>query len=127
MAFTYDEEKQLEDLEPVLNSMGFAVVDLKMKSIHGTQQVHLVIYKNTGVSIEDCSDIYKTIFPSPGKFCYLCWFYKPSLRRYLLLFIPTGSQCFYDPGTGFPGVDHFVHRVIGRKGFAHGHDAEMFL
>ncbi len=43
------------------------------------------------------------------------------------MFIYAGSQRLYDPGAGFAGVNNFVNRVVSRKGFAHGHDAEMFL
>ena len=63
VAFTFDEQRQVEDLEPVLDAMGFTLVDLKMKSMHGTLQIHLVVHKGEGISLDDCADIYKTLYP----------------------------------------------------------------
>lgn len=63
MSFSPDEQKAFDDISPIVNSLGFSVVDLKMKTINGTLQIHLVVYADRGVSIEDCSNISKTIYP----------------------------------------------------------------
>lgn len=61
--FTYDEKQVIPNVEPVLEGMGFSLVELKMKTIKGRTQVHLVVYRREGVTIENCSEIHKTILP----------------------------------------------------------------
>lgn len=63
VAFSYDEQNIVDDIEPIFESLGFKLVDLKMKTIKGTAQIHLVVFKDDGVSIEDCSEMYKILFP----------------------------------------------------------------
>ncbi len=58
-----DEKQILETIEPVIATLGFTVVDVKVRSIKGTIQVRLVVYREEGVTLGDCSEIYKTIYP----------------------------------------------------------------
>ncbi len=63
MRFTNEEQQVIEEIEPVIEGLGFITVDLKMKTIKGTLQVHLVVYSKNGVTIENCSEIHRTILP----------------------------------------------------------------
>ena len=68
----------------------------------------------------------KFIFIDSG-FLQLCRFYKASLFRHFFTFVDTGPQRLDDPGTGFPGIDDFMDRVVGGEHLSHRHDAEVFL
>lgn len=48
---------------PILEKMGYSVVELRSHRVRDTLHVNLVIYSAKGVSIEDCSEVYRTIFP----------------------------------------------------------------
>ena len=63
LSFTNDEQQILQSIEPVIESLGNTVVDLKVKTVKKTVHVHLVVYNKQGVTVEDCSEIYKTIYP----------------------------------------------------------------
>ncbi len=63
MNSVWDEKQILETIEPVIAALGCTVVDVKVKSIKGTIQVRLVVYREEGVTVGDCSEIYKTIYP----------------------------------------------------------------
>jgi ribosome maturation factor RimP len=50
-------------VEPVLSGMGFRIVELKAVQTKRTFQVHLVIYRNGGVTLNDCTLVTKTVLP----------------------------------------------------------------
>lgn len=52
-----------DDVEPVISGLGFSIVELKSRIVRNNFQVHLVIYHPEGVGVEDCSLVYKTLFP----------------------------------------------------------------
>lgn len=52
-----------DDIEPVVSGLGFSIVELKSRKVRKNFQIHLVIYHPEGVGIEDCSLVYKTLFP----------------------------------------------------------------
>ena len=56
-------DELLPELEPVITGMGISIVELKSRRVKSRLQVHLIIYKPDGISVEDCSKVYKTIFP----------------------------------------------------------------
>ena len=56
-------DELLPELEPVITGMGISIVELKSRRVKSSLQVHLIIYKPDGISVEDCSEVYKTIFP----------------------------------------------------------------
>lgn len=48
---------------PILEKLGYTVVELRSHRVRDTLHVNLVIYNPRGVSVEDCSEVYRTIFP----------------------------------------------------------------
>lgn len=63
MSFTHEEQFILSEIEPLLEALGYTVVDLKAKGIKGRLQVHLTVHKPDGITVDDCSEIYKTVYP----------------------------------------------------------------
>jgi ribosome maturation factor RimP len=48
---------------PVVEKMGYSVVELHSHRVRETLHVNLVVYTESGVGIDDCSEIYRTLFP----------------------------------------------------------------
>ena len=72
-------------------------------------------------------EIYSTRLLQHFMLPVLGWFDKSPFFRNFFMLVYAGSERLYDSGAGFSGVNNFVNRVVSRKGFAHGHDAEMLL
>ncbi|MBN1648998.1 MAG: hypothetical protein JW874_13265 [Spirochaetales bacterium] len=56
----------LESLEPVINGMGYQLVDLTHVRQHGTLQVQCIIYSENGITLDDCSAVHRAILPRIG-------------------------------------------------------------
>ncbi len=63
MRLNTEKDPLFSGLKPVINRMGFEIVELISKSIQGRLHLYLVVYKEEGVNLEDCSVIYKTVLP----------------------------------------------------------------
>ncbi|HUX11872.1 MAG TPA: ribosome assembly cofactor RimP [Spirochaetia bacterium] len=57
------EEGLLEALEPVVQGLGYLIVDLQYSRVRGTFHVNLVIHRPEGVSVQGCVDVSRTIHP----------------------------------------------------------------
>jgi ribosome maturation factor RimP len=56
--------KEVEaDIGPIIENMGFKLVELKLSFSHRKVYMRIVIYKNAGVSIGDCTNVSKVIMP----------------------------------------------------------------
>ncbi len=51
------------EIEPVLNGMGFSLVELAIGRIKGVTRVSVVVYRPEGVGIDECAEISRLIFP----------------------------------------------------------------
>jgi ribosome maturation factor RimP len=51
------------EIEPLLNGMGFHIVELVIGRLKGATRVGLVVYRASGVGIEECAEISRLIFP----------------------------------------------------------------
>lgn len=61
---TREEDRICEAIEPLLKGLGYCIVELKVKQIRdGDLRVHLVIQNPSGVSVDDCSEVYKATMP----------------------------------------------------------------
>lgn len=58
-----------EQLTPVVDGLGYAVVELKAQEITGAVQVSLVIYTPKGVGIDDCALVHETVLPRAQVIC----------------------------------------------------------
>lgn len=63
MGSSIEEQIIYKELLPVIEGLGFSVVELKAKGVKGVMQVHLVIYRPEGVSVEDCTLVHSTVRP----------------------------------------------------------------
>ena len=59
---TLDELEKNEVL-PLLEKMGYSLVELSQSSRKGTLTLHIVVYKQDGVSIDDCTKIHRALTP----------------------------------------------------------------
>lgn len=48
---------------PIVEALGYQTVDVAMSVVTGRRHVNLVVYKNSGVSVDDCAAIHKTLLP----------------------------------------------------------------
>jgi ribosome maturation factor RimP len=51
------------EIEPVIEGLGYSLVEARSTRRKETFQVSVVIYKPDGVGIEDCSTVHRTIMP----------------------------------------------------------------
>ncbi len=49
------------ELTPIVEGMGYSLVEGKSMLSNGMLHVHLVIYRPDGVTLEDCSKVHKTV------------------------------------------------------------------
>ena len=52
-----------EDLDPVIQGLGFSTVELRSARRHGTLHVVIVVHRDGGVDVEACAGIYRAIYP----------------------------------------------------------------
>ena len=52
-----------EQLEEIVQGVGFSIVELHSSVVKGRTHVHLVVYRPEGVSIDDCAEVHKTVRP----------------------------------------------------------------
>ena len=48
---------------PLVRQLGFSVVELASHATRDALRVHLVIYREGGVDLDDCTAVYKTLLP----------------------------------------------------------------
>jgi ribosome maturation factor RimP len=51
------------EIEPVLNGMGFSLVELAIGRIKRSTRVNVVIYRPSGVGIEECAEVSRLVYP----------------------------------------------------------------
>ena len=56
-------DELLSAVEPILRGMGFQIVEFKSKPRRSALQVILVIHRREGVNLDDCTRVYKSIYP----------------------------------------------------------------
>lgn len=57
--------KELEEQEvlPLVEKMGYSLVELSQSTRRNTMTLHIVIYRKEGVSIDDCTTIHRALAP----------------------------------------------------------------
>ena len=53
----------INSIEPVIKGMGFSLVEFTSHRNRSNLTVNTIIYKESGVNLDDCSSVYKTILP----------------------------------------------------------------
>jgi len=57
-------EKISKEIRPVIEGMGYSLVEIKVGRSRGISKVSVVIYSNRGVTLKNCEDISRLIYPS---------------------------------------------------------------
>ncbi|MEW5818486.1 MAG: hypothetical protein AB1798_24235 [Spirochaetota bacterium] len=63
MKFRETEDKLFPVVEPLVSRMGYCVVEIKSRHVENRLQIHLVIHKPGGISIDDCTEVYRAVMP----------------------------------------------------------------
>lgn len=63
MALIRTEEDLIAELAPVVEGLGYRIVEAKQAKVRGTIHVTLVIFSAGGVSVDGCADVSRTIMP----------------------------------------------------------------
>jgi len=59
-----DQERLLrDDFAPLIEHLGFRIVELHCATVHGRIHLDIVIHAADGVTIDDCADVHKLIRP----------------------------------------------------------------
>ncbi|MEA1910215.1 MAG: ribosome assembly cofactor RimP [Spirochaetota bacterium] len=53
----------IESIEPVIEGLGFSLVEFTSSRNRSNLTVNTIIYRESGVNLADCSIVYKTILP----------------------------------------------------------------
>ena len=53
----------IEEVEPIIDGMGFKLVEVKLGLSHKLSHISIVIYSKDGVGVNDCSGVSKNILP----------------------------------------------------------------
>lgn len=60
----YPQDRDLyDDLVPIVEGLGYCLVDCSSKVVNRRLQVHLVIHRPEGIGIDDCTVVHKTVMP----------------------------------------------------------------
>jgi len=57
------ENSLVNSIEPVVNGLGFSLVEFSSHRNRSNLTINVIIYKESGVNLADCSTVYKTILP----------------------------------------------------------------
>ena len=58
-----DEDPYSEEVIPLLEGLGFQLVELSSANRKGTLHVHLTMYSPDGVGLDDCAEVYRALMP----------------------------------------------------------------
>ncbi len=54
---------ELESTVAIIEGMGFQVVEAQSRQLRSSTQVVFFIYRSGGVTLEDCTNVYRTVMP----------------------------------------------------------------
>lgn len=57
------EDSMFAELEPIVTGSGSQLVDLRAQIVHDALHVHVVIFREAGVGINDCAEIHRMVLP----------------------------------------------------------------
>ena len=57
------EQRLTDDLAPVIEGLGYQIVELRAKRRKDGYSVHVVLHRDGGVTIDDCAEVHTTILP----------------------------------------------------------------
>ncbi len=63
MEYRNKDNKLLREVEPVITGLGYSIIDFVSHRNEKNLHVGIIIYKEDGISIEDCALVHRTLFP----------------------------------------------------------------
>ncbi|HUX50118.1 MAG TPA: ribosome assembly cofactor RimP [Spirochaetia bacterium] len=63
MAVVRSEEDLLEALGPLVQGLGYSIVEIHSTRIRGTTHVNMAIHRPDGVTVDGCAEVSRTILP----------------------------------------------------------------
>jgi ribosome maturation factor RimP len=57
------EQRLADDLAPVIEGLGYQIVELRAKRRSDGYSVHVVLHREGGVTVDDCAEVHTTILP----------------------------------------------------------------
>jgi len=58
---TEDERRIIEEIKPIINGMGYELVEVKVGKSKKLDNITVIIYKKGGVSLNDCANVSRNI------------------------------------------------------------------
>ena len=59
----FQESMLRQQATPIVEGLGFRVVEFSVAKVSGRAQVALVIYRESGIGIDDCAQVHRTLLP----------------------------------------------------------------
>ncbi|MBN2051519.1 MAG: hypothetical protein JW760_13795 [Spirochaetales bacterium] len=63
MKYKEKREDLADLLKPVIHGLGYAAADISLRRARGLLEIHLVLAKRGGVSLNDCALVHSTVLP----------------------------------------------------------------
>jgi len=57
------EQRLADELRPVIDGLGYQLVELRAKRLKDGYAVHVVLHRGEGITVDDCADVHTTILP----------------------------------------------------------------
>jgi ribosome maturation factor RimP len=57
------QEIETQEVLPLLDKMGYSLVELSQSNNRGSMTLHIVLYRKEGVTIEDCTLVHRALVP----------------------------------------------------------------
>ncbi len=57
------EQRLTDELRPVIEGLGYQIVELRAKRRKDGHTVHVVLHRREGVTVDDCAEVHTTILP----------------------------------------------------------------
>ena len=57
------EDRIFSQVEPIVQGSGMQLVDVRAQVVRETLRVHIVLFRDTGVGINDCAEIHRMVLP----------------------------------------------------------------
>lgn len=51
------------ELKPIINGLGYEIVDFNSRQKEGNLSLSISIYKSEGITIDDCATVHRTVYP----------------------------------------------------------------
>ncbi|MFP4372854.1 MAG: ribosome maturation factor RimP [Spirochaetaceae bacterium] len=57
------EQRLADELRPVIEGLGYLLVELRAKRLKDGYAVHVVLHRAEGIGVDDCAEVHTTILP----------------------------------------------------------------